>query len=32
VMVDILIAWILTVPAAAGVAALIYFPIDYLIP
>jgi PiT family inorganic phosphate transporter len=32
VMVDILIAWLLTVPAAAGVAALIYFPIDYLIP
>ena len=32
VMVDILIAWLLTVPATAVVAALIYFPIDYLIP
>lgn len=31
VMVEILIAWLLTVPATALVAALIYFPIDYLI-
>ncbi|MBL7162371.1 MAG: inorganic phosphate transporter [Anaerolineales bacterium] len=32
VMVDIMVAWLLTVPATAGVAALIYFPIAYLIP
>jgi PiT family inorganic phosphate transporter len=32
VMVEILIAWLLTVPATAAVAALIYSPIDYLIP
>ncbi len=32
VMGDILIAWFLTVPASAGVAALLYFLIDYLIP
>ena len=32
VMVDILVAWLLTVPATAVVAALIYFPIDYLLP
>jgi len=30
VMVDILVAWLLTVPATAGVAALLYFPIDYV--
>lgn len=32
VMSDILIAWFLTVPASAGIAALLYFLIDYLIP
>jgi PiT family inorganic phosphate transporter len=32
VMVEILVAWLLTVPATAAVAALIYFPLDYLIP
>ena len=32
VMMDILIAWLLTVPATALVAALIYLPVDYLIP
>lgn len=32
VMGDILVAWFLTVPASAGVAALLYFLIDYLIP
>jgi len=32
VMVDILVAWLLTVPLTAGIAALIYFPIAYLIP
>lgn len=32
VMVEILVAWLLTVPASAGVAALVYFPIAYLIP
>jgi len=32
VMGDILIAWFLTVPASAGVAAALYFLIDYLIP
>jgi PiT family inorganic phosphate transporter len=32
VMGDILIAWFLTVPASAGVAALLYFLVDYLIP
>jgi PiT family inorganic phosphate transporter len=32
VMVDILVAWLLTVPATAGVAALAYFPIAYFIP
>lgn len=31
VMVDILVAWVLTVPATAAVAAIIYFPIAYLI-
>lgn len=31
VMSDILIAWLLTVPITAGVAALLYFPIAYLI-
>jgi PiT family inorganic phosphate transporter len=31
VMTDILVAWLLTVPATAGLAALIYFPIEYLI-
>jgi PiT family inorganic phosphate transporter len=31
VLTDILVAWILTVPAAAGMAALIYFPIKLLI-
>ena len=31
VMVNILLAWILTIPATAVVAALLYFPIDYLI-
>lgn len=32
VMGDILLAWFLTVPASAGLAALLYFLIDYLIP
>ena len=32
VMAEILVAWLLTVPATAGLAALIYIPIDYLIP
>ena len=32
VMGDILVAWFLTVPASAGIAALLYFLIDYLIP
>ena len=32
VMSDILVAWFLTVPASAGIAALFYFLIDYLIP
>jgi PiT family inorganic phosphate transporter len=31
VMVEILIAWLLTIPATAAVAALLFFPIDYLI-
>jgi PiT family inorganic phosphate transporter len=31
VMVEILVAWLLTVPVTAGIAALIYFPIAYLI-
>lgn len=31
VMVDILVAWLLTVPVTAGIAALIYIPIAYLI-
>jgi inorganic phosphate transporter, PiT family len=31
VMTDILLAWILTVPATALVAAILYFPISYLI-
>ena len=31
VMGDILLAWFLTVPASAGIAALLYFLIDYLI-
>jgi PiT family inorganic phosphate transporter len=31
VMVDILVAWLLTVPATVGLAALLYFPIAYLI-
>ena len=31
VMGDILMAWFLTVPASAGIAALLYFLIDYLI-
>lgn len=31
VMGDILIAWFLTVPVAAGIAALLYFLIDYLL-
>ncbi len=31
VMVDIMVAWLLTVPVTAGIAALIYFPIAYLI-
>jgi phosphate/sulfate permease len=29
---DILIAWFLTVPASGGLAALLYYLIDYLIP
>jgi len=32
VMSDILVAWFLTVPVSAGIAALLYFLIDYLIP
>jgi PiT family inorganic phosphate transporter len=32
VVVDILVAWLLTLPVAAGIAALIYFPISYFIP
>ncbi|MGB2955324.1 MAG: inorganic phosphate transporter [Anaerolineales bacterium] len=32
VMSDILIAWFLTVPVTAGVAALLYYLVDYLIP
>jgi PiT family inorganic phosphate transporter len=32
VMGDILIAWFLTVPAAGGLAALLYYLIDYLLP
>jgi PiT family inorganic phosphate transporter len=31
VMGDIAIAWILTIPAAAGMAALLYFPIKFLV-
>lgn len=31
VMTEILVAWLLTVPVSAGVAALVYFPIAYLI-
>ena len=31
VMGDILLAWFLTVPASAGIAALLYFLIDYLL-
>lgn len=31
VMTDITVAWILTVPAAAGVAALLYYPINFLL-
>jgi PiT family inorganic phosphate transporter len=31
VMVDILVAWLLTLPVTAGVAILIYFPIAYLL-
>jgi len=31
VMTDIILAWILTVPATAVVAALLYFPIHYLV-
>jgi phosphate/sulfate permease len=30
-MTDILVAWVLTVPAAAGMAALLYFPIKFLV-
>jgi PiT family inorganic phosphate transporter len=32
VMKDILVAWFLTVPAAAGLAAALYLLIDYLLP
>ncbi len=32
VMSDILIAWFLTVPVTAGLAALLYFLVEYLIP
>ena len=32
VMGDILFAWFLTVPVSAGIAALLYFLVDYLIP
>jgi PiT family inorganic phosphate transporter len=31
VMSDILLAWLLTIPAAAGIAALLYFPLKFLI-
>jgi PiT family inorganic phosphate transporter len=31
VMIDILVAWLLTVPITAGVAVVIYFPIAYLL-
>lgn len=31
VMVDIMLAWLLTLPITAGIAALLYFPISYLI-
>jgi PiT family inorganic phosphate transporter len=31
VMADILIAWVLTVPAAAGIAAVLYFPLKFLV-
>lgn len=31
VMGDIAVAWILTIPAAAGMAALLYFPINFLV-
>jgi PiT family inorganic phosphate transporter len=31
VMSDILVAWLLTIPAAAGMAALLYFPLKFLI-
>jgi len=31
VMVDILVAWLLTLPVTAGVAMLLYFPIAYLL-
>lgn len=31
VMNDIMIAWLLTIPAAAGIAALLYFPLKFLI-
>jgi PiT family inorganic phosphate transporter len=32
VMSDILVAWFLTVPVTAGIAALLYYLVDYLIP
>ena len=32
VMFEILVAWLLTVPATAGVAAIVYFPIAFFIP
>ena len=32
VMSDILVAWFLTVPVTAGLAALLYYLVDYLIP
>lgn len=31
IMMEILIAWLLTVPVTAGLAAAVYFPIDYLL-
>ena len=31
VLKDILVAWLLTLPASAGLSALIYFPVNYLI-
>lgn len=31
VMTDIVVAWILTVPAAAGMAAFLYFPIKFMV-